>query len=84
MSELIVDIGDVSSPTPSVSDQTVADIVQATLKHLRTGTRVERDKLDGAVSADAATLTTTVLASFVGIAAPDCARRPESWRSRCV
>lgn len=59
MSELVVDVGAVTSPTPAETDSTVADIVQATLGHLHKATRVEWDKLASGVSANAGTLTTT-------------------------
>lgn len=59
MPDLVVSAGSITAPTSSIPDSTVADIVKAALGHLHTGTRVERDKLNGAISASTGTLTTT-------------------------
>lgn len=60
MSPIVIpDLGEFTAPPSGSDTATAADILREAQNHLLTGVRVERDKLNGAVSADATTLTST-------------------------
>ncbi len=56
---VVVDSGSYTAPPAGSPTATAAEILHDAMAHLHTGVRVERDKLNGAVTSGATTLTST-------------------------
>jgi hypothetical protein len=59
MPDVITDFGDFTAPPSGSPTATARDVLNEAWNHLYSNVRVERDKLDGAVTSDATSLDTT-------------------------